>query len=127
MAGDAYSATFWAARLLEIRASPAKIKNRMNIGIVESWDARVNEGQIASGGVHFSFAYTDGRTIIGSSDQTEPMLGRHLQPGVHQLKEPRVGDVVVFVGADSAVEWAFAEHYMTTALRKVPSEFRSDT
>lgn len=97
----------------------------MNIGIVTSWDSETQSGELVSAGCQYFFAYADGRTIIGTDDTVKPLFGTHEQPEGFKLKIPRAGDILVFQSGDSFMQWAYAEHYVSAALRKVPSEFRT--
>lgn len=96
----------------------------MNIGIVSSWNSQANEGLLVANGNSYQFAYTDGRTLISTTDQSEPDFGTHAQPVGFELKKPRVGEALVFKASDSSINWAYAEHYISAITRKTPSAFR---
>ena len=97
----------------------------MKIGIICSWDLNTQRGKVISEDFAYEITYLNGKNIVSGSRMLEPRLGHHDQPDGFELKIPQVGDVVVFAATRSIAEWAYAEHYLTAATRKFPSEFRS--
>jgi hypothetical protein len=101
----------------------------MRLGLIVTYSPRSRSGLIADAeGSSWRFKYAQGQSLaIGKHDSIPMLTGRHTQAIGFALKEPRVGDAIIFEAVANAVcGWGYLRHWLELVEQRYGTDFLVD-